>query len=110
MGAVRAPTIRRSQVNKDQSNVHHDALEFPDGKTVLLTNLCKGQLRPCCNCQCARVSARATTNRMACWVHPPKQKFETLPKSFTEGSKSVGHLPRYLPIQRDPEFFSAYHH
>jgi hypothetical protein len=26
------------------SNVHHDALEFPDGKTVLLTNLCKGQL------------------------------------------------------------------
>ena len=31
------------QVNKDQSKVHHDALEFPDGKTVLLTQLCKGQ-------------------------------------------------------------------
>lgn len=31
------------QVNKGQSNVHHDALEFPDGKIVLLTNLCKGQ-------------------------------------------------------------------
>ena len=31
------------QVNKGQSNVHHDALEFPDGKTVLLTQLCKGQ-------------------------------------------------------------------
>ena len=31
------------RVNKDQSNVHHDALEFPDGKTVLLTQLCKGQ-------------------------------------------------------------------
>jgi hypothetical protein len=30
-------------VNKSQSNVHHDALEFPDGKIVLLTNLCKGQ-------------------------------------------------------------------
>jgi hypothetical protein len=30
-------------VNKGQSNVHHDALEFPDGKTVLLTHLCKGQ-------------------------------------------------------------------
>ena len=30
-------------VNKGQSNVHHDALEFPDGKTVLLTQLCKGQ-------------------------------------------------------------------
>jgi len=31
------------QVNKGQSNVHHDALEFPDGKTVLLTQLCKDQ-------------------------------------------------------------------
>jgi len=24
-------------------NVHHDALEFPDGETVLLTRLCEGQ-------------------------------------------------------------------
>ena len=31
------------RVNKGQSNVHHDALEFPDGKIVLLTHLCKGQ-------------------------------------------------------------------
>jgi hypothetical protein len=31
------------QVNKGQSNAHHDALEFPDGKTVLLTHLCQGQ-------------------------------------------------------------------
>ena len=31
------------QVNQVRSNVHHDALEFPDGKIVLLTNLCKGQ-------------------------------------------------------------------
>jgi hypothetical protein len=31
------------QVNKGQSNSHHDALEFPDGKIVLLTQLCKGQ-------------------------------------------------------------------
>jgi hypothetical protein len=31
------------QVNKGRSNVHHDGLEFPDGKTVLLTQLCKGQ-------------------------------------------------------------------
>ena len=30
-------------VNKDQPNVHHDALEFPDGKIVLLTHLCEGQ-------------------------------------------------------------------
>jgi hypothetical protein len=31
------------QVNKGKSNVHHDALEFPDGKIVLLTHLCKSQ-------------------------------------------------------------------
>jgi hypothetical protein len=34
---------RFRQVNKGRLNVHHDALEFPDGKTVLLTQLCKGQ-------------------------------------------------------------------
>jgi hypothetical protein len=29
--------------NKGKSNVHHDALEFPDGKIVLLTRLWEGQ-------------------------------------------------------------------
>jgi hypothetical protein len=31
------------QVNKDKSAAHHDALEFLDGRTVLLTLLCEGQ-------------------------------------------------------------------
>ncbi|HET9244895.1 MAG TPA: hypothetical protein VFO15_03725 [Xanthobacteraceae bacterium] len=31
------------QVNRDQPRVHHDALEFPDGQTVLLTELVEGQ-------------------------------------------------------------------
>jgi hypothetical protein len=31
------------QVNKGRSDVHRDALEFPDGKIVLLTQLCEGQ-------------------------------------------------------------------
>ena len=34
---------RFRQVNKGRSNVPHDALEFPDGRIVLLTQLCKGQ-------------------------------------------------------------------
>ena len=34
---------RFRKVNEGRSNAHHDALEFPDGKTVLLTQLCKGQ-------------------------------------------------------------------
>ena len=31
------------QVNKDKAAAHHDALEFPDGRIVLLTVLCEGQ-------------------------------------------------------------------
>jgi hypothetical protein len=31
------------QVSKEQPLKHHDALEFPDGKMVLLTELCEGQ-------------------------------------------------------------------
>jgi hypothetical protein len=31
------------QINKDRPVAHHDALEFPDGKVVLLTLLCEGQ-------------------------------------------------------------------
>ena len=31
------------QLNKEQPRVHHDALEFPDGQTVLLTDLVEGQ-------------------------------------------------------------------
>jgi hypothetical protein len=34
---------RFRQVNKGKSNAHHDVLEFPDGKIVLLTQLCKSQ-------------------------------------------------------------------
>ena len=33
------------QVNKDKSAAHHDALEFPHGRTVLLTLLCEGVSR-----------------------------------------------------------------
>jgi hypothetical protein len=31
------------QINKEKIAVHHDALEFPDGRIVLLTTLCEGQ-------------------------------------------------------------------
>jgi hypothetical protein len=31
------------QINMGKPNVHHDALEFPDGETVLLTRLREGQ-------------------------------------------------------------------
>jgi hypothetical protein len=31
------------QINQDNSSVHHDALEFPDGEVVLVTSLCECQ-------------------------------------------------------------------
>jgi hypothetical protein len=31
------------QVNKDQPHTHHDALEFPDGQIVRLTDVFEGQ-------------------------------------------------------------------
>jgi hypothetical protein len=34
---------RVRQVNQDQPNVHHDALELPDGQIVLVTKLAGGQ-------------------------------------------------------------------
>jgi len=34
---------RFRRINVGKSNVHHDALEFPDGETVLLARLCEGQ-------------------------------------------------------------------
>ncbi len=34
---------RFRQINMEEPNVHHDALEFPDGQVVLLTRLCEGQ-------------------------------------------------------------------
>ena len=30
-------------MNKHEPRVHHDVLEFPDGRVVLLTQLCEGQ-------------------------------------------------------------------
>lgn len=38
-----ASVARFRQVNLDKPWAHHDALEFPDGKVVLLSNLCPGQ-------------------------------------------------------------------
>jgi len=31
------------QINREQPHMHHDALELPDGQTLLLTFLCEGQ-------------------------------------------------------------------
>ena len=42
-GIVNHTTAIFRQVNKDNLLTHHDALEFPDGQIVLLTDLFEGQ-------------------------------------------------------------------
>jgi hypothetical protein len=34
---------RFRQINKERASAHHDALEFPNGKIILLARLCEGQ-------------------------------------------------------------------
>jgi hypothetical protein len=41
--AVSHTTAIFRQINKDEPRTHHDALEFPDGQIVLLTDVFEGQ-------------------------------------------------------------------
>jgi hypothetical protein len=43
MKTIESRTATFRQVNKDVPRMHHDALEFQDGQTVLLTELVEGQ-------------------------------------------------------------------
>ena len=40
---IAARVARFRQIDRDQKHMHHDALEFPDGRIVLLTRLVPGQ-------------------------------------------------------------------
>ena len=42
-GKLQTKVAQFRQINVGKPCVHHDALEFPDGETVLLTRLCEGQ-------------------------------------------------------------------
>ena len=43
MNVVAHTTAIFRQINKDNPRTHHDALEFPDGETVLLTDVLEDQ-------------------------------------------------------------------
>ena len=55
------------QVNKEKLAAHHDALEFPDGRTVLLRCCAKVRQRAYCNCRRSRrpKPKRASRNALA---------------------------------------------
>jgi hypothetical protein len=40
---LKEKVARFRQVDLNKPNVHHDALEFPNGQVVLVTQLCEGQ-------------------------------------------------------------------
>jgi len=42
-GRLGEKVARFRQVNTDRPNMHHDALEFPNGQIMLVTRLCEGQ-------------------------------------------------------------------
>lgn len=42
-GSTGQRVARFRQINMDRPDTHHDALEFPDGRVVLITRLCLGQ-------------------------------------------------------------------
>jgi hypothetical protein len=52
---------RFRQVNVNHPNVHHDALEFPNGQVVLLTRLCEGQHATVLQLPASAHPARETT-------------------------------------------------
>ena len=52
---------RFRQVNLDQPCVHHDALEFPDGKIVLVTRLREGQRATVLQLPASARASEATT-------------------------------------------------
>ncbi len=56
---------RFRQVNLDNPAAHHDALDFPGGETVLVTNLCEGQ--------------RATVLQLPATARPEKAEPEIIP-------------------------------
>ena len=43
-GRLSERVARFRKVNEDHPDAHHDALEFPSGRIVLVTRLCEGQV------------------------------------------------------------------
>jgi hypothetical protein len=43
-GRIAERVARFRQIDTDRLDTHHDALEFPNGRVVLVTRLCEGQV------------------------------------------------------------------
>jgi hypothetical protein len=65
---------RFRQIKMDNAMTHHDALEFPDGRVVLLTRLCQGQRATVLQLPAA-ARPEATQQRATPEVHEPSLSF-----------------------------------
>ena len=43
-GQIAERVARFRKINESEPDIHHDALEFPSGRIVLVTRLCEGQV------------------------------------------------------------------
>jgi hypothetical protein len=59
-GSINHQTAIFRQINRDKPLMHHDALEFPDGQTVLLTFLEEGQTATVLQLPARAVGVKAT--------------------------------------------------
>jgi hypothetical protein len=66
---ISATVARFRQVDLDRPAAHHDALEFPGGQTVLVTDLCENQ--------------RATVLQLPAEPRPANEAAEQTPDSVT---------------------------
>jgi hypothetical protein len=70
LGRLGHSVARFRQINTEQSHAHHDALEFPDGRVVLVTRLRPGQ--------------RATVIQLPASGQQPQQRPEKAPAARHE--------------------------
>jgi hypothetical protein len=61
--SMNSATARFRQINLNRPHTHHDALEFPDGTVVLLTDLCEGQRATVLQLPATRHSLAQTAKR-----------------------------------------------
>src|SRR5512132_3640993 len=83
MTTVNHRTAIFRQINKDKMRAHHDALEFPDGRTELLTLLCEGQ-----EATVLQLPAQPTTAAEA----DAQKRIASVSRPFGTGSTCVGCL------------------
>lgn len=74
---VKERTARFRKVNEEDHYTHHDALEFPSGKIVLLTQVCADQVATVLQLPAPRTSTDETVKRVHSVAREPTEP--TLP-------------------------------